>query len=261
MAPAGLPSVQVEGDASAGEVLLGMKAHAPSVAVSSDGRPWVAWTLGVGPDSLALVARRTQAGWRALDARRGCDGALLAAYAPEGVVALWTCGDGPVRDVIVAAYREDRWIELPGNDRGPLTKVRWEVGRESSMAVDPAGRVVVAAATPAGLAVFRREGARWERLPAVPGASPRVHGTAIAVDARGAPVVAWSEQRDATAHDLEIYAARFDGGRWSPLGGTEGPSSRHAPAASQKHDEVGKLRLHEPGAGEKGGGDDAGVRG
>jgi hypothetical protein len=232
----GLPPVQVTSDAATGE-LAGPSAHGPSVVVGDDGQPWVAWTEGSGSDSRSVVARRSVAGWRLVDARKGCTAPHLALSALGTLVAIRTCGDGPERDVFVAAYREDRWTEMPGLDRAALTTVRWEVGLESAVAVDGQGGIVVAAAGSSGLAVFRHDGTRWERLPTIAHSSTRVHGPAVAVDGGGAPLVAWSEQRDAAVRDAEVYAARFAGGAWSPLGGGEGRVSRHAPTEEQKHSE------------------------
>jgi hypothetical protein len=227
----------VSGDAGTGELLIGPSAHGPSVAVGSDGQPWVAWTEGSGNEARSVVAHRSLAGWRLVDARRGCAAPHLALTGSGTLVALRTCGDGPEREVFVAAYRDGGWGEMPGPDGAALTKVRWEVGLESGVAVDGQGMIVVAAAGSSGLAVFRHDGTRWQRLPAIPGASTRVHGPALAVDAGGALVVAWSEQREAAVRDFEIYGARFAGAAWSPLGEGDGRVSRHASMEEQKHPE------------------------
>jgi len=175
------------------------------------GGAWTDWRSRYIGDDLPYAARTRAVAARAGEPviawgeyRRKPDGSLLTVRTWDG--ASWTRGD-------------------PFNDFTAFS-------RQPSMALDALGRPVVAWLQGAVLAsdvfVKRWTGSAWHELGGRVNrhASTYLAGPRLALDRQDRPVLAWLE--DTEGRDT-LYASRWTGARWEPLGGAV---SREAASAA-----------------------------
>jgi Bacterial Ig-like domain len=189
----------------------------PRVASTPSG-PVVAWAEGIsdGMGGLAGAAARADA-FRAGAWQGWGDGPhalwdAIGASASGEVFAVWTSAGATV------ARLGDTVEYLPS----PAAVVNGI----ASIAVGEDGSPFVAFADGAGVWVKRWDGASWVDVGGALGdaAPPGSSLPAIALDAGGAPVVAWNE---GAYGSRKLLVARFDGASWTRLGGPLNASSAH----------------------------------
>jgi hypothetical protein len=107
-----------------------------------------------------------------------------------------------------------------GVNATPITQEAHVLRNEIEMGAD--GQPVVAFAENNAVVVRRWNGSAWVDFGALPGGTVEVDGVSLAIDAGGAPVVAWDE-RDQTRNDgsRNVFAARWNGSAWTLLGGAQ----------------------------------------
>ncbi|PNY80687.1 hypothetical protein [Deinococcus koreensis] len=196
-----------------------------SFAASPDNRPLVGWTdIGTGSrryPSVVSLRRWTGSGWQAtpylnLDLRRPAFMPSVAAVGGRVMVA-YVEGATTQSDLWVRVWDGVRWQTVGGRlNVNPRTFIFLP-----RLRVDPAERPVVAWLEDLNgldvLYVSRWNGQTWQRLGgpvSVPG--QLASSASLGFDPQGRAVVAWNQGPDGARG---VHAARWEAGRWLPLGG------------------------------------------
>lgn len=218
------------GSASGGGISgQGRRSQRPSIAVDSQGRPVVAWTLSTLTDDEIHVRFWNGAAWVPYAAgtvsetpagsSRQPSIALDAADLP--VVAWFDTASGNA-EIYVRRWDGLAWVEIgAGSASGGGISNTAGPSETPSLALDSLGRPVVAWADRAGtfdILVRRWDGLAWVDV----GASPSLSADSsinpsLALDASGRPGVAWQEF---VGGNFEIYYRAWDGLAWVELGGS-----------------------------------------
>lgn len=248
----------------ADEVSTTSSSTQPALIIDTRGRAVVGWYSSVVGGNNVTHARRLEGGvWTDLpglgDPAEYNGPVDLASGAGDEVIAAWCAGKVP-SVLRVAAWRGSRWELLAGVDSG--------TGRSllPRVVAAPDGRVFVAwwfvpsAGVGAELRVRQWTGTAWVSLPSpVVGPAGDIDRGApdLALDAQGAPVMAWSAAGPAGS---SVFVARWDGAAWTAfgpsltgrgIGPTSGESThprlalgRTGPVVAWVHAEAGRRSVH-----------------
>ena len=199
-----------------------------SLALSAGNTPLVGWTdIGTGTrsayPSVVSLWRWQGSGWQTtpyanLNVQTP---AFMPSVAQTGGRTFMAFVEGPTTrsDLWVREWTPAGWRTLGGRvNRRARTYLF-----KPQLLVDPQGRLTLAWLEDAGgqdaLYVTRWDGARWQPLGTGPASTPGQHASshALGFGPDGQPVTAWNEGPDGSR---SVRAARWDGARWLPLGGT-----------------------------------------
>lgn len=201
----------------------------PALALDGAGQPVLAWDDSNGQSIDLHVARWTGSAWQpvggALSAGPGwADAPSLAVDGAGNPVVAWQQSDatGNGERVNVWRWSGSAWQPLGG----PMSAAGGRVDAVTpSLALDAQGGPVVAwsesQASASSLYVRRWNGSAWEPVgealsATAAGGTPSATRPSLALDKKGAPVVAW-EEADAVGV-RQVHVRRWDGSAWKVLG-------------------------------------------
>ncbi|WP_216324320.1 hypothetical protein [Deinococcus aestuarii] len=206
-----------------------------NLALGAGGTPLLAWNENSG-DNDVVVFRAWRGGawtdWRTrylgISSPQSAKTRALAAWQDEPVL-VWgeNPRQGPGTVLTLRRWQGGAWVRsTPLNGAGTS-------GRQPSLALDRRGGVTAAwlegDVTASRVVVARLAGDRWTRLGAAPGGRAPTYLAAprLALGRQGRPTVAWLE--DVDGRDT-LFVSRWDGGRWTALGGAVSLGFASAPS-------------------------------
>lgn len=215
------------------------KSSMPSLAISVQGRPFLAWSDASGGNAEIYIRRWDGLLWQEMSGRSATGGGISnnggdssepsVGVAPNGAVYVaWQDRSSGNSDIYVKWWNGSAWAEVgAGSATGGGISSNATLSRKPSVAVDTLGRPYVAwsdqRANVGEIFVKRWNGSYWEE---VGGASATGGGISnnsgesadpvVAAGDDGSIFVAWS---DDLAGDSEIYVRKYkDGQGWSDVG-------------------------------------------
>ncbi len=232
--------VELDGSATGDGVSASSVASVgPELELDSAGRPVVAWAAG------GIALRRWDgSAWVGMESGSASSSpgsgarTISLALGPDDAPALaWEVTVAGNREVYATQWDGSTWAELDGSlTAGGVSDTPEGLSASPSVAVDPAGRVLVAWSEDGTggwnpeIYLERFDGSTWEELGGsatgggVSGIGGGVTGTPawsyepeVVVGDDGSPIVAWQEW---TPGNAEIYLRRWDGAGWRSLGET-----------------------------------------
>ncbi len=208
----------------------------PRVALDAAELPVVVWaenTGGSGGDYSTYVKRFDGTAWVEVSTGSASGTGLSGAdYAFEPVIATrgtelvvaWTVSNAG-NSIHVRRFDGTSFVDVGPGASAPLGVTGNAASREPRIAIDPAGRVVLAYSDWTSgypqIHVRRFDGTGWAEVGAGSATAGGIsdswwmaHEPTLALDATGEPVVAWT---DVGYGASEIYLKRFDGAAWTDI--------------------------------------------
>lgn len=222
----------------------------PELAVGSDGTTVVVWEENHKGSFEIYVKRWNGSAWVEMGAGSaavGISSVMGGAYTPalavgpdNRPVVAWAQVLDPVyprREIFVKRWNGSAWVEVgPGSATGGGISNTPDVSSSPTMAVDPAGRPVVAWVelyyrndnqTIVAIHVRRWNGSAWAELgPGSASGDGISHNPennpatspSLAIGPGGGPIVAWLAKNSMWANNEDIFVKRWDGSAWVEMG-------------------------------------------
>jgi hypothetical protein len=212
-------------------------ATAPSIALTPDNRPVVAWmeqVTGAGQPFEVKLLRWSGTSWDALGGDPAVSGYVdgisespAVAVDPSGnPIVVWDDDiNTATRRLFLKQWNGAAWVELGGSATAGGISGGVSNASHGALALDSTGNPTVAWCKDVGGGVLLRQwnpaGPSWDEVAGSAtgtGLSPGAGDwPSITVDASGKPTVAWQEGADAAG---VIYLKRWNGSAWVELGGS-----------------------------------------
>ena len=232
------------GSASGGGISNSGYAGGPSLAVSPDGTPIVAWNDDSSGDSDIYVRRWSGTSWVEMSSGSASGGGIsdtggtgspsLAISSAGLPIIAWSDGSSGEREIYVRRWNGTSWVEI-GSGSASGGGISDCGGSESpSLAVSLDGTPIIAwdkmlrgtYETTYEIYVRRWNGTSWVEIGSgsasgggISNDSGDSESPSLAISPDGTPFIAWSDRKgDWDDEEYEIYLRRWDGKSWVEMG-------------------------------------------
>jgi hypothetical protein len=203
-------------------------ANTPSLALDSDGNPFVSWSESEGVSKNIYVKWWDGSSWNQLgtildtNANRNADTPSLALNSSDYPIVSWSESDGSSNNIYVKRWNGNSWTQV-----GTILDANVNQSATSpSLALDNLNIPNVSWSESDGLSSFnvyvkRWNGSSWVQLGTIldVDASQNARNPKLALDTSGNPVVGWFEN-DLSHTSYVSYVKRWIDNSWQQLGGS-----------------------------------------
>ncbi len=235
---------EVSAGSASGDGISGNQGSArlPSLAVSINGKPVVAWRDSADGVSEIYLRRWNDSAWvemgqNSSSSHGGISSTGKAAYpslafGPDGnPVVAWEDNSSGDWEIYVKRWNGSAWVQMgAGSASGGGVSNNRGNSRNPSLAIGPDGATVVAWQDEydywkSGIYVRRWNGSAWVEMGAgsasgvgISNGSSEFYSPSLVIGPDGVPVIAWSGPSDTFFNPWNIFIKRWNGSAWVEMG-------------------------------------------